>query len=230
MPNISMFDTLLELPMFRGVSHEKITEIVGKAKFHFLKYLPETEFIHAGQPCTHLQFVLSGDVRLVTANEDSRFSVSQTISGPDVLLPDFLFGRATSYPCSGTALTPVSILQIEKSDYLKILTMDTIFLLNYLNYLSMNAQKAVDGVLSLSLGDIESRIAFWIVSLTQPTGKDITLQCRQRDLTSVFGVQRSSLVSALDKMRDAGIVTYGNDFINILDRRELLNLLLHNRE
>ena len=225
-----MFDTLLELPLFRGVSREKISEIVGKAKFHFLKYLPETEFVQPGQTCTHIKFILSGDVRLTIANHDSRFSVSQTLSGPDVILPDFLFGRATQYPCKAVALTPVSILQIEKNDYLKILTIDTVFLLNYLNYLSMNAQKAVDGVLALSIGDIESRIAFWVISLTQPTGKDIVLECRQRDLSSVFGVQRSSLIAALDNMKNMGFIDYGSDFISINNRRDLLNLLLHNRE
>lgn len=226
----SMFDTLLELPLFRGVSREKIAEIVGKAKFHFLKYLPGHEFVHKGEACTHLKFILSGDVRVTIDNLDGRFSVSQTLTGPDVLLPDFLFGRATSYPCSGVAVTPTSILQIEKSEYVKILSLDTVFLLNYLNYLSMNAQKAVDGVLALSVGDIESRIAFWIISLTQPSGKDIRMECRHRDLTSVFGVQRSSLVAALTNMKSQGLVDFDGNTIEILDRRGLLSLLLHNRE
>ena len=33
----SMFDTLMTLPLFRGVSQERMAETVGKAKFHFLK-------------------------------------------------------------------------------------------------------------------------------------------------------------------------------------------------
>ena len=36
----SMYDILLELPLFKGASYNRISEIVGKAKFHFLKYLP----------------------------------------------------------------------------------------------------------------------------------------------------------------------------------------------
>lgn len=34
----SMFDLLMELPLFRGVSHDTMKNIVGMAKFHFLKY------------------------------------------------------------------------------------------------------------------------------------------------------------------------------------------------
>ena len=230
MHNISMFDTLLELPLFKGVSRERIADIVGKAKFHFLKYLPDNELIHPGETATHIKFILDGEVRLTMSNEDSRFSVSQTLKGPDVILPDFLFGRATSYPCRGVALTSTSIVQLEKSEYLKILTMDSVFLLNYLNFLSMNAQKAVDGVLALSTGNLESRIAFWIISLTQPTGKNIVLECRQRDLSSVFSVQRSSLIRALENMKEKGLIEYSRGRIEIKDRRDLLALLLHNRE
>ena len=36
----SMFDILMGLPLFRGVSRERMADIVGMAKFHFLKYLP----------------------------------------------------------------------------------------------------------------------------------------------------------------------------------------------
>lgn len=225
-----MFDILLELPLFKGVSREKIADIVGKAKFHFLKYPPETTFIHRGERSDHLKFILSGKVRLTIANEDNRFSVSETLTGPNVILPDFLFGRATSYPCTAQTVETSSILQIEKSDYLQILTMDPVFLLNYLNFLSMNAQKAVDGVLALSSGSIETRIAFWIISLTQPTAEDIVMQCRQRDLSSVFGVQRSSLIAALDNMKARRLLDYASGLIEIKDRRGLLNLLIENRE
>ena len=56
----SMYDILLELPLFKGASYNRISEIVGKAKFHFLKYLPNEKIIEAGEPCTQLIFVIWG--------------------------------------------------------------------------------------------------------------------------------------------------------------------------
>lgn len=226
-----MFEALRELPLFRGVSTERIAEIVGKARFHFLKYLPDgSDIVTEGEPCTHIKFILSGKVRSTIANHDGRFSVSQTLEAPDVIAPDFLFGRATDYPCTARALEPTSIIQIEKSDYLRILNMDSVFMLNYLNYLSMNAQKAVAGVLGLTMGSVQERVAFWIIALTQPSGKDIVLQCRQRDLYAVFGVQRSTFIAALDNLKDRGLIEYTNSTITILDRRALIDLLLNHSE
>ena len=40
----TMFEQLMNLPLFRGASHEKLAQIVGQTKLHFLKY-PEGETI-----------------------------------------------------------------------------------------------------------------------------------------------------------------------------------------
>ena len=124
-----------------------------------------------------------------------------------------------------TAIEPTGILQIAKNDYIKILKSDEVFMFNYLNLLSMNAQKSVSGVLALTTGSIEERIAFWIVALTQPSGRDISLECRQRDLYSFFGVQRGSFIATLDNMKKLGLLTYGPSKIDIISRRSLIDLL-----
>lgn len=226
----SMFEILMGLPLFRGVSRDRIAEIVGMAKFHFLKYLPDENIVSTGAPCDHIKFIISGSVRSTIVNSDGRFKVSQTLDAPDVIAPDFLFGRATNYPCSVVASEPTGILQIAKNDYIKILNSDQVFLFNYLNVLAMNAQKAVDGVLALTTGSTEERIAFWIIALTQPTGREITLSCRQRDLYSFFGVQRTSFISTLEQMKSKGLIEYNQNEIRIVNRRDLVGLLVAHPE
>lgn len=221
----NMYELLIGLPLFSGASYERILEVVGSTKFHFLKYNAGEVFIKPGEPCTHLKFVISGSARISIANSDNRFVVSQTVKAPNVIAPDFIFGRTTLYPCTATALTQTGILQITKADYLKILNSDPIFLFNFLNSLSMNAQKAVEGVLSVATGSLEERIAFWIIALTQRGGEDIVMSCRQRDLYSVFGVQRSSFIATLDEMKEKGLIDYSSNEIRFLNRRALIDVL-----
>lgn len=225
-----MYQLLMGLPLFSGVTYEKMLEIIGNTKFHFLKYLEGETFVKEGDPCTHLKFVISGKVRSSIANADRRFTVSQTLTAPDVIAPEYIFGRSTVYPCAVTAIQPTGVLQIAKADYMKILNSDSIFLINFLNQLSMNAQKAVDGILSIATGSLEERIAFWIVALTQRGGTDITMTCRQRDLYSLFGVQRSSFISSLDDMKSRGLIDYTSTEIRVNNRRDLIDLLHSNVE
>lgn len=94
----------------------------------------------------------------------------------------------------------------------------------------MNAQKAINGVLALTNGSLEERIAFWIVALTQRGGTDIVLSCRQRDLYSLFGVQRSSFMATLDSMKARGLIDYNQQEIKIISRPEMLDLLTRHSE
>ena len=222
----SMFELLMELPLFKGVSLNTLSQVVGENKFHFLKYPAEETIIRERETCTHLTFVISGSVRLTTVNANGRFSIAQTLKAPAVIAPDFLYGKITSYPCSVMALDNVSILKISKSDYSKMLTVDPVFLFNYLNTLSVNAQKSVEGILSLTTGEIDERIAFWIIALTQIDSDDIVLSAKQRDLYSLFGVQRSSFIAALDGMKAHGILDYTPTEIRVRSRRALRGVLL----
>lgn len=221
----SMFELLMNLPLFRGASHTRLAQTVGEAKFHFLKYPAGETIIRAGDPCTHLTFVISGSVRSTIVNNTGRFAVGQTLTAPAVIAPDFLFGRTTSYPCTVDALETTGILKISKADYIKILYSDQVYMFNYLNTLSVNAQKSMVGILSLTGGAIDERIAFWIIALSQPGGTDIRLTCRARDLCSLFGVQRATFDAALNEMKSKGLLEFTNRELMIKDREGLVNLL-----
>lgn len=225
-----MFNLLMELPLFRGVSRETMSRIVGMAKFHFLKYPAGAVVVKEHSPCTHITFVISGKVRLTTTNNNGRLSVSQTLSAPDVIAPDFLFGRATSYPCRAVALEPSGVLQISKADYIKILNADPVFMFNYLNIISVNAQKSVIGLMSLTSGTLEERIAFWVIALTQSSGENVTIDCPLRNLCAIWGVQRSALVEALNRMKVHGVESFGPSGVVFSSRKKLLDMLREHPE
>ncbi len=222
----SMYENLMGLPLFNGVSYNRISEIVGNTKLAFMKYLPGETIVQAGAPCTNLMFVIGGRVRLTIRNNSDRFSLGQTLEAPTVVSPDFLFGRNTLFPATVSAIDTVSIMQIEKNDFISIIRSDEVCLYNYLNFISTNAQKAVDGVLALTTGSLEERIAFWIIALSQRDAKEIVLSCRQRDLYTLFGVQRSSFMSTLDSMKERGLIDYSPNEIRVMSRMNLRSVLL----
>lgn len=222
----SMYENLMGLPLFNGVSYNRISEIVGNTRLSFSKYLPGEKILEAGDPCTRMMFIIGGNVRLTIRNSSDRFTIAQTLQAPTVVSPDFLFGRNTLYPATVTAIDTVSVMQIDKNDFISIIRSDEVCLFNYLNYISTNAQKAIDGVLALTSGSLEERIAFWIIALTQRDATDITLSCRQRDLYTLFGVQRSSFISTLDGMKSRGLIDYTSTEIRVISRTDLRSVLL----
>lgn len=221
----SMYEKLMELPLLQGVSRDKLSELIEKTPFHFVKYAEGESVVEAGEECTHIRFIISGDVKIDLSSSNRRVVVSETLSGPDVIGPDYLFGRNTFYPFNATAITDCGILQIVKADFINILMSDKVFLFNMLNILSRNSQKGTFGLMALSTGSIAERLAFIITSLTQKGSKDIKLTYRQKDLCSILGVQRSSLMNALEHLRAEGVIEYSMSEINVNSREALLDIL-----
>ena len=118
----SMYEQLMGLPLFSGVSHQKISEIIGKYPFHFLKFSDGETIISHGEPCTHLLSVIAGEISTEIISSDGKFRSTQTLAAPDTISPEFLFGRSTLSPLTAVAKGAAGIVRIAKPDFLQILT------------------------------------------------------------------------------------------------------------
>ncbi len=226
----NMFEKLLKLPLFQGVSQEKISRLVEKIPFHFLKFSDGEKIISADEDCTHLKFVVSGSVKLVTSSKVVRVSLSQTLNSPAVIGPDFLFGRKTVYPYDVYAMGACGILQILKNDYMQILQSDKVFLFNILNFLARSSQGATFAFQAQSRGLVAERLATLVASLTWSDSSGIVLDFRQKDLGSLLGVRRTSLINALNDLKKKQIIDYGVGQITIKDRQEIMKILKSNEK
>lgn len=217
---------LLQLPLFQGISADKITALVEKLPFHFLKFNGGEQIFAAGDPCTHVKFVVSGQVRLETPFSRLRITLRQTLASPQVLAPDSLFGRENNYPCSAVANGPCGILQLRKSDYTTMVSSDKVFLFNILNYLSSGSQRGTALTLAIKDGSVAERLAMLMDLLVVNGAEDIVLHYKQKDLCSLLGTQRTTLITTLDKLSDEGIIEYDSNEMRILDYPGLLKYLM----
>ena len=221
----SMYQQLMQLPLFQGVSTEKITELVEKLPFHFLKYRSGEQIVTAGDSCTHIRFIVSGKVRMAMNCSRLKVSLEQTLSTPHVLAPDYLFGRDTAYPFTAYAEGPCGILQLLKGDYIKMINTDKVFLFNILNYLSSGSQRGTSMALAARDGSVSERLAMLMSVLAVPGATDIVLKYKQKDLCSLLGTQRTTLIATLDKLSDQEILDYDSSEMRFLDLAGLMSLL-----
>lgn len=221
----SMYHQLMQLPLFQGVSTEKITQLVEKLPFHFLKYRSGEKIVAAGDPSTHIRFIVSGRVRTVMNTTRLKVSIEQTLSTSHVLAPEYLFGRDNAYPFTAFADGPCGILQLLKGDYIKMINADKVFLFNILNYLSSGSQRGIAMALAARDGSVDERLAMLMNVLTVTGATDIVLKYKQKDLCSLLGTQRTTLIAMLDRLSEQEILEYDSTELRILDMDGLLALL-----
>lgn len=197
-----IFDTLLQLPLLKGASRARIQEIVGRFKLHFVKAAPGEVIVDEGSLCESMTFILSGSVRLTATDGARQLTVSQTLSAPQIIAPDYLFGLSTVYPCRVEALGAVGLMKIAKEEYRRLLNLDQVFLFNYLNMICAGSQRASQGLMSIAGGSAVERLNYWITTLTQPGSTDIELRAHQRELHSLLGISPAAMRVAVERMGD----------------------------
>ena len=136
----TMFDTLLQLPLFQGLCHEDLTSIIEKIKLQFSRHKQGNTIIEQGSTSDKLVFLLKGELAVETISKDGSFTFTEYISAPAVIEPQSLFGMRVNYVSSYTAKTEANTVSVCKSYILNGLMKYDVFRLNYMNFISNYAQ------------------------------------------------------------------------------------------
>ena len=106
----TMYDTLLQLPLFQGLSKNDITDILSKVKFHFKKYETGEYIFRQGDICTEVGFLLSGTLIAETVSNNHSYMFCEALSTACVIELYSLFGIRPSFQASYRAVSEVSVL------------------------------------------------------------------------------------------------------------------------
>lgn len=218
---VSMYDTLLELPLFHGLTKENITSIIEKVKMGFHKYEAKQNIVSQDDRCNSLIFILEGKVAVTTNDPIHNFKIVEEVQAPYIIEPQSLFGMRTKYNASYTATGDVDTLNIDKSYILTNLCKYEIFNLNYLNILSNRAQTANNKLWNSHIGCTKEKLMnFFALRCVIPYGKK-TLFITMEDLASLIDDTRINVSRALNEFQEKGILTLGRKKITIEDLAKL---------
>lgn len=219
----TMFNTLLQLPLFQGLQQDDFTSILEKVKLHFRKHKPGELLLRHGTPCNQLLFVLRGEVSRQTVHPDGIYAITEYIAVPSLVEPYALFGMRTTYTSTYRATTPVDTVSISKSYLLKELFKYEIFRLNYLNIISNRSQTLFNRLWTPIEGDTpEARILSFICNhLDYPAvGKKI-IKIKMEVLARIINETRISVSRTLNALQDEGLVQLRRGEIGIPDISKL---------
>ena len=93
---ISMYEIIMSLPLFKGTSKQQVSCFLEQTNIEFIKYNEGDTIVSAGEPCTHIKYIISGNALLSTTLHDGNVSFSQILDPYSVIMPEYLFeiGRA----------------------------------------------------------------------------------------------------------------------------------------
>ncbi len=219
-----MYESILRLPIFLGLNSITLTSLLEKSAVQFLKFTNDELIVNKGDECTHLKFVVSGKIRIENEVVHGKVMICEEFDAPNIIAPDYLFGKDTSYPYAVTSVGETSIMQISKTTFINVMMSHEICLINMLNLTSNKSQNTMNNFSFMSASDMKEKLSRWILNLTSKQGQNINIKCRHKDLYTFFGMQRSVFINVLNELKESEIIDYDASSIKLLDRYALKDI------
>lgn len=211
----SMFDTLLQLPLFQGMTLDDLTMIVEKTKMHFEKRKQGELIEQAGTTCDHFTFILKGDVEVTTVSPDGLFAFTEYVSSPYLIEPQSLFGLYTTFVSTVKAVGEVATVRIDKPTIARVLFNYEIFRLNYQNIISGRAQSMHRRLWVTPVGNLRERMTqFFLVHMERVQGKKV-VKVKMENLAQILNETRLNVSKVLNQMQDEGLLSLHRGEIEI---------------
>lgn len=219
----SMYETIMDLPLFKGVGKDHVSQFLEKTPVAFHNYSDGELISVPGEEVKMIKFIIKGEVRICNTLDSLDLTVVERSGFGRVLGADRLFGISTGYPFKIVACGDTSIMQFKKEQYVNLLYTDKIYMLNFFNYLSLRAQRPTEAISSYAEGDISGIIRRMVAILTDPVAKSISIEGGIDNLAKYCGTDVRQIEQWIDVMEREGVVRRGAGGIVIPSREKFLD-------
>jgi CRP-like cAMP-binding protein len=180
-----------------------------------------------GDPADSVFYLQQGRVKLKVKSKQGKEAVIAILGAGDFLGEACLIGQTVCL-ATATAITPSSILKIEKSEMLRVLHQEPAFSDFFIPYVLSRNVRAHEDLVDQLFNSTEQRLARTLLLLAhygkEGTPETIVPEINQETLAGMVGTTRSHVNLFMNKFKKLGFIDY-NDGLRV--HRSLLNIVLH---
>lgn len=222
----AIVNTLQSCRIFAGLPTRDLQSI---AVITVVKRLGKGDYLfREGEPSVGFYVVQRGTINVHRTGSGGKEQVIHLFRAGDsfaevTLVPD------TAYPADARALEPSQVLLVQQRDFLALVRRHPELALRMLASMSRHLRLLVDLLDDLTLKDVETRFAGWLLKrCPDPTGDApvaVTLPTTKRLLASELGTVSETLSRTLAKFRHRRLISTKGRVLTVLRPAQLLALL-----
>ena len=212
---MQLYDKLLGLPLFQGMSSSDLQEVVTRVKIGFLKYRRNETIIKAGDKCQRLLFLLDGQMDMTTTAANHSFTVTEQLTAPSLIEPERVFGLTQHYARTYTTRSLCHMLSIGKDDVIHLTSEFMVFRLNLINILSTQSQRHQRNLWLHSPENIHDRVVRFLRDhCATPSGQKV-FHIKMQQLAHEINASRLEVSNVLNALDSKNIITLQRGMITI---------------
>ena len=215
---------LKRVPLFSGLSDPEFAFLTS----HLLprKYAPGELIFGEGDPCTGLNVVLSGNVRIFKSSAGGREQVL-SIDGPGSSIAELPVFDGGNYPASAQAVGDSTLLYFSRQDFQTLCLQHPQVALKVLRVVGARLRRLIGIIEELSFTTVRHRLIALLIRLGKAEGVrtgdaiTLTLPANNSELAAQIGTVRELVSRNLSRLQAEGMVQIDNRKLEILSLKRL---------
>lgn len=218
-----MYEMIMDLPLFKGVGRNHISQFLEKTHVDFRNFNQGELVAASGEPVEKLMFLISGELSVISRVGESDITIEEIVSPGTVIGAERLFGLDKTFAGSVVSGERASIMEFSKEQYITLLHSDPIYVLNFLNYLSLRAQRGKSIFGEFWRGDVHSRVCQLILLATDPSAERVVIRATDSSLSRYCNAAEEDIFEWKTLIEDAGVAECNPIETRIADLRRFLD-------
>jgi CRP-like cAMP-binding protein len=219
----SVYDKILELPLFQGHSREDLTAILSKVRVEFGHYKKGQTILRQDDPCKSIIFLIDGEVVASRTSLHKDILFSEQFGAFRSFGTETLFGLRQSFSYSITALSEVNTLVVDKAGVTSRLLNYEVFRYNLLNMLTTRIQRCQQVMWLPEEDDVErSFVLLCKRNFIHPAGFK-TIEGGMMALARMMNRPRIHVSNMLNALESRQLISLGRKKITIPNFEKLIN-------
>lgn len=226
---IALVNTLRSCQLFTGLPLPDLQQI---AAVTVLKSLEKDEYLfHEGDPAQGFYVVQRGAVNVHRVNAAGKEQIIHVFRAGDSFA-EVALAAPTGYPADARALESTQVLLVQKTGILELLKRQPELAVRMLGSMSSHLRVLVGQLEDLTLKDVETRLANWLVKRCpnpksdQPVAIELTMT--KRVLAAELGTVGETFSRTMAKLREQKLLAVKGRTVTVLSPKRLVELLRRN--
>ncbi|MGO9245782.1 MAG: Crp/Fnr family transcriptional regulator [Verrucomicrobiia bacterium] len=172
-----------------------------------------------GAPTRGLHIIVAGTVKIYRVGPDGREHVFHVVQTGDAFAEAAMFMEV--YPATAQALTPTTVIVIEKNGFKQLLARDPKLSFRIIGTLVKWLRQMRDALTDLTLKEVPARFASYVLSLSPEPGKPIKITVSKTTVAQMIGTTKETFSRLLARLARHRILTYRGNLIRVHNRARL---------
>jgi len=192
-----------------------------------VEYRRSQKIYSQGDPATSVMYVQSGGVKLSVVNEVGKEAVLAILGPGDFFGEGSMAGQSIRMG-TATAITPTTLLAIEKTEMIRVLHDEHAFSDRFVSYMLSRNIRIEEDLIDQLFNSSEKRLARTLLLLArygkEPQPQKMLPKVSQEMLAEMIGTTRSRVNFFMNKFRKLGFIHYNG---GLQVHSSLLSVVLH---